>query len=361
MAQPRLHLSKSTPLFEKAHLTSVASTSTTATDSLNTAISEVENNEETTTIAKKQPRRRINKQSTDTVTTNPKQTKPLPPDIPLYMKPQMLNEDYWKQGLIHIQKGPFAQKLDSITRITDSTFVNVKPTGVAGDPVPYQFRTDSIVTVILMVSFFLIVWVTTLSRHYLRKQAKEFFHYRQRNNLFSERTQTELRGQIFLIFQTCFLLSILFFDYTQEFQTEVFNQISPYKILGVSMGILCLYFALKIGMYTFVNNVFFEQKKNEQWTETYLLCILGMGLALLPLALLVVYFDFAFANTTICLACIITVYKILLFYKCSRIFFNYTLGFVHLFLYFCTLEIIPIFILFRALIYANNFLLIINQ
>lgn len=361
MAQLSLQPSTCTPLFGSADLIHAASTNSAVTDSLHTSVTEVENTEEEPAIVRRQTHRRTNQQAVDTVPPDPKQMKPLPPGMPLQMKPQMLDESYWEQGLIHIEKGPFAQKLDSITRITDSTFVNVKPTGIAGDPVPYQFRTDSIVTIILMVSFFLVVWVTSLSRHYLREQMKDFFHYRQRENLFSERTQTELRGQVFLIFQTCFLLAILFFDHTQEFQTEVFNQISPYKILGVSMAICCLYFALKIGAYTFVNNIFFERKKCEQWTEAYLLCILGMGLALLPLALLVVYFDFSFNNTAICFACIILVDKILLFYKCSRIFFNYSLGIVHLFLYFCTLEIVPIFILFRALIYANNFLLIINQ
>ena len=330
------------------------------TDSLSTTTVETDNTEERATYTRRSYKRHIASQVADTIPPNPRDMKPLAPNQPLQMKPQMLNSNYWKQGLIHIEKGKFAQELDSITHITDSTFVGVKPTGMAGDPVPYQFRADDIVTVLLMVSFFLMVWVISLSRHYLHEQIKNFFLYRQRENLFSERTQTELRGQVFLIFQTCFLLAILFFDYTQEYLTEVFNQISPYKVLGVSMGICCLYFALKIGVYNFINSIFFERKKKEEWNDSYLLCVLGMGVALLPLALLVVYFDFSFQNTAICFACIIIVDKVLLFYKCHHIFFNYTFGIVHLFLYFCTLEIVPILILFRALIYANNFLLTIN-
>lgn len=330
------------------------------TDSLNTTEKAENEAEEQIQPIRKLRKKALANQAADTIPPSPKEMKPLAPGQPLQMKPHLLDNDYWQQGLIHTEKGKFAQELDSITHITDSTFVGVKPTGIAGDPVPYQFRTDDIVTTILMVSFFLMVWVVSLSRHYLHEQIKNFFLYRQRENLFSERTQTELRGQVFLIFQTCFLLAILFFDYTQEFQTEVFNQLSPYKVLGVSMGICCLYFALKIGVYNFVNSIFFDHKKNEQWNESYLLCVLGMGIALLPLALLVVYFDFNFQNTAICFACIVIADKILLFYKCHHIFFNYTFAFVHLFLYFCTLEIVPIFILFRALMYANNFLLTIN-
>lgn len=297
----------------------------------------------------------------DTVPPDPRLMMPLAPGQQLTMKPQMLEGNYWENGLIHVEKNALMQQLDSMSGINDSTVEGIiQPTGIAGDPVPYQFCNDSIVTSILMVSFFLMVWVVSLSRHFLKKQVKNFFFHRQRENLFAERTQNELRGQLFLIFQTCFLLGILFFDYSQEYQTDVFNQVSPYKMLLTDVGICCLYYMFKMSTYSFVNNVFFNQQQCEQWSEAYLLCVLAMGVAMLPLALLVVYFDLSMQHLAISLFCVLVVDKLLLLYKCSRIFFNYRLGFVHLFLYFCTLEITPIFILFRALVYANSFLLTIN-
>ena len=86
----------------------------------------------------------------------------------------------------------------------------------------------------------------------------------------------------------------------------------------------------------------------------------GPGLALLPVALLVIYFDMSFANMVKAFICILVVDKSLLMYKCYRTFFNYTFGWVHLFLYFCTLEIMPLLILLRIMVYANSFLLTIN-
>ena len=297
----------------------------------------------------------------DTIPPDPREMKPFAPGTPLTMKPEMLEGDYWKNGLVHMQKGPFMQELDSVCGpISDSCRALIKPQGMAGDPVPYLFRTDSFVTIVLMVSFFFVVWVISRSRHYLREQVKDFFHHRQRENLFAQRTQTELRGQLFLIFQTCFVLGILFFDYTQECQAEVFNQVSPYLILATSVGIFCLYYLLKIGVYSVVNNVFFDRRQCEQWNGAYLLCVLAMGLVLLPLSLLVVYFDMSLRNTAILFVCFLVVDKMLLFYKCSRIFFSYPFGWVHLFLYFCTLEIAPIFMLFRVQTYVSNLLLTIN-
>ena len=295
----------------------------------------------------------------DTIKPDPKEMKPFAPDMPLTMRPQFLAKDYWAHGLLRVDKSPFLQELDSLTGM-DTEVTSLQVNGMAGDPVPYRFRTDNFVTIVLMVSFFLVVWVISRSRRFLTHSVKDFFHTRMRENLFAERTENELRGQIFLVFQTCFVLGILFFDCTQELQVDVFNQISPYKILGVSTGICCLYYLLKIGVSTFVNNVFFDREKCERWSESYMLTVLALGLSLFPVALLVVYFDLSFHHLIWLTLSLLALDKMLLLYKTYSIFFRYTFGWVHLILYFCTLEVTPLLILWRALTYANNFLLTIN-
>ena len=137
---------------------------------------------------------------TDTTPPDPRLMGPLAPGQPLTMKPEMLTTDYWAESLRYKPQNEFAAELDSLSGMSDSTLMSIKPTGIAGDPVPYQFRTDSIVTIILMLSFFLMVKVVSGSRHYLHQQIKDFFHHRQRENLFVQRTQTEMRGQAFLVF-----------------------------------------------------------------------------------------------------------------------------------------------------------------
>ena len=272
--------------------------------------------------------------SADTIPPDPSLLMPLPFGEPLTIVPTMLEQDYWAEGLVHIEKSGLAQQLDSVSGIQGKV-TSFQPTGMAGDPVPYQFKTDNFVTISLMVSFFLVVWVISRSRHFLHSQVKDFFHTRHHASLFVEQTQNELRGQLFLIFQTCFVLGILFFDFTQEYQTEVFNQVSPYQILGTGVGICCLYYLFKMAAYSFVNSVFFSHRQRRDWNEAHLLCVLGLGLALFPVALLVVYFDLSFHSMSWLFFCILIIDKSLLFYKCQRIFFNTALGVVHLFLYFC--------------------------
>lgn len=235
--------------------------------------------------------------------------------------------------------------------------LRVTQIGMPGDPMPYRLRTDDFVTSSLLLSFFLMVFVITRSSRILLRQIKDIF-YTHTNDASSFNTDTELRGQLFLIFQTCFLLAILFFDYTQEQMVDVFNQISPYKLLGLDVGICIAYYGLKIGLYSFVNWVFFSRKQNIEWLETLYLTILGLGVFMLPVALLVVYFDLSLYAMSILLISTLFLLKILLFQKCYRIFFSYRYGSLHLILYFCTLEMLPLLALWRALVYANKCMIV---
>lgn len=295
----------------------------------------------------------------DTVPPDPAEMRPLPAGEKLAMWPEQFTEEYWSQGLLRVEKSKLLQEMEHVSGKTYETFT-LEADGIPGDPVPYRFKTDNFVTIILLLVFFLVVWVVSRSRRFLEANLKDFFRTRKRENLFAEHTETELRGQVFLIFQTCFVLGILFFDYTQNYMAEVFNQVSPYKILGTATAVCLVYYLMKLLLYNVVNAVFFDRERNEQWIEAYLLCILGLGLALFPVALLVVYFDLSFRMVVILSLCVLLVVKVLLFYKCLSLFFRSPLGWIHLILYFCTLEITPLLLLWQALAFANRFLLTIN-
>ena len=238
------------------------------------------------------------------------------------------------------------------------TEVPYRPKGISGDPIPYRFRTDSVVTLLILIVFFLATFVVARSYRYLIAQVKDFFHTRSRENMFTPTEDTRLHGSPFLIFQTCFVLGIVFFDYTQNALPHVFNQISPYVLLTLDFTIFFLYYIIKIGLYNAVNSVFFDRNQNRQWNKAFLLTILGTGLLLFPVALLVVYFDLSFHVMTTLTISIVTTFSLLRLYKSYTIFFTYNFGWVHIFLYFCATEIAPLLILWRILVYSNEYLTI---
>lgn len=286
-------------------------------------------------------------------------TIPFPKTLPLTSKSPLSGTDYWADGLVHIERSPLLHKLDSASRDT-AVYTVQQPAGIIGDPVPYRFKNDHIVTALLLISFFLVVWVISHSKNFITRQVQDFFSNRFRPNLFAERTQKELRGQVFLIFQTCFTLGLLFFDFVREHQSQVFANVSPYWIIGLCVSLCFIHYLFKIGLYNFVNAVFFTRSEASRWNDTYLLSILALGLGIFPVGLLMIYADLSSRVLTILLFCTLALVKTLLFYKCYTIFFKQSFGVVHLFLYFCTLEIIPLLVLSRVLIIANSYLLTIH-
>ena len=86
------------------------------------------------------------------------------------------------------------------------------------------------------------------------------------------------------------------------------------------------------------------------WLESYFNVVIGAGFLLFPIVLLIVYFDLSPQIAPYFIGFVIIIAKILLFYKCFSNFFTKFYGAFHLILYFCALEILPDFVLWKGII-----------
>lgn len=281
--------------------------------------------------------------------------EPLAAGLPLEPAAAPSLPDLWAEGLLPLRPSTLLREIDSLMGVPVPTVAAV-PEGVAGDPVPYQFMNDHFVAAALLFGFVLVAWVISRSRHFLMGQLKNFFRAPAASQPVAERTESELQGQLFLVFQTCFVVGILFVDHVQECLPQLFEQATPHLFLAVGVGVTVLFYLVKISLYDFINTVFFTRLQARAWKRTYLLSVLFLGLTLLPLALLAVYFNLSHPTQLLLFVCLLGINKLLLLYKCARIFFKSPLALVHLFLYFCALEIVPQYLLLRALVLASNLL-----
>ena len=295
----------------------------------------------------------------DTVPAAPEDIRPLPAGKPLQMYPAALDTAQWQHGLLRFENMPPTSAPDS-TLLHYGEITAYNPEGMAGEPLPYCFRTDDIVTSFLLLSFFLVAFVTAYSRRFLAAAAKDFFHAGSRSERLTTQEDNSLRGKSFLVFQASFLLGILFYDYAAERLPDACGKVSPYYILGGAVSLCIIYYWLKMLLQKFVGSVFFDAASNRRWNDAANLGILATGIFLFPLVLLVVYFDLDFALTRILFLFAFLFIEILLAYKCFCIFFGYAFGWVHLILYFCTLEIAPLIILWRSLHIFTGYLVVLE-
>ena len=227
--------------------------------------------------------------------------------------------------------------------------------GVAGDPVPYSVASDNVITGLLLGTFILAMLALAKSREFIIRQAKNFFYVQRANTTEITETSGELWVQMFLVLQTCLLFSIVFFFSQRTGGTETFV-VDQYQVIGIFTGVIAAYFAVKMILYWGVGSVFFESKKIEQWSKSFLFLISAEGILLFPLVMLLSYFDLSMKSAAIYALVVIILVKILTFYKTFLIFFQKKGRFLQNILYLCALEIVPLFLLGGALTLINSFL-----
>jgi hypothetical protein len=231
--------------------------------------------------------------------------------------------------------------------------------GVAGDPVPYSVRGDNVITSILLVCFVLAVIAFSITRSFIVRQLHSIFHLPHQGTSEVSETGTELRFLFFLVFITCLLLSLLYFFYTVNYVGHTFILSSEYHLIAIYLAIIVTYFPLKMLLYSAVNSVFFDSKKNGQWLKVLLFITAIEGVLLFPAVILLAYLGFSVQNVANYFTFVLIIVKILTFYKCYVIFFRGNVFFLQIILYFCALEMVPLLFLWGALDITANMLKVI--
>ena len=227
--------------------------------------------------------------------------------------------------------------------------------GVAGDPVPYTVAGDDFITTLLLLCFVLACVAFAQSRHFILRQAKTFFRTPRIGTTVITETSNELRFQLFFVLQTCLIVGIGYFIYSRASVSDTFT-IDQYWVISIYAGCVASYFLMKALLYTFVGWVFFDRKKNEQWLKSFLFLVSCEGAMLFPAVMLLTYFGLSLQAAVIYTLIVVGIGKILSFYKSFIIFFKRNGTFLQNILYFCALEVVPLFALVGGLVLISHYL-----
>ena len=214
--------------------------------------------------------------------------------------------------------------------------------GVAGDPVPYTIRNDSIFTSLLLICFIFAVIAFSRTRNFFLRQGKHFFYMPKEGTTEVTETASEIRFQLFLVMLTALMVSMLYYFYTIHYIGDTFVLQSQYHLIAIYLALAIGYFMLKLLVYTMVNVVFFDSKKNGQWLKSFLFISAIEGVLLFPAVILRAYFDMPEQNVVICFIVVLIFVKLLTIYKCHVIFFRQNVVQLQIILYFCALELVPL-------------------
>jgi len=226
--------------------------------------------------------------------------------------------------------------------------------GTAGTPIPYSAHSDNVLTALLLCLFIMAVIAFSNVKGFVVRQARNFLYLPHEGTTEVTETATEVRFQLFIVFQTSLLLALLYYFYTLQTVGESFFLDSQYLLIVVFLAIILVYFFVKTLLYGVVNNVFFDGKRKGQWIKFYLFIITVEGMFLFPAVLVQAYFDLSIQNVETYLIIVLIFVKLLTIYKCYIIFFRRNVVCLQIILYFCALEMIPLLALWVALGITTN-------
>lgn len=228
--------------------------------------------------------------------------------------------------------------------------------GIAGDPVPYSLRTDNLVTPVLLLGILLLAFCVRRSSKFFVFQIRNFFHVVRTDSIIERESASEKRYLYFAEIYTGIVLALVFFFYTKAYISDTYVTYSEYTLMGIYLGGILAMFLFEHLVQSAVNNVLFSPRECSLWTATQLMTTAWAGILLTPMILLMAYFGWNIQNVLIYTLVVIIFVKILLFYKCYQIFFRKKGVFLQIFLYFCTLEIIPPVLTWGILVLVANYL-----
>lgn len=224
-----------------------------------------------------------------------------------------------------------------------------------GDPVPYTLSTDNTLSGVLLVCFILAMFSFSVSRSFIISQIQTFFGASRSMQVKAE-SISEGRIMPLLLLQTSLLLGVIFFIIWGHISGAVCNNDAQLVKIAIFFAEFVGYFTIKRFFYSVVNWTFFENEQSRNWTKARLFLNTIEGILLFPLVLLLVYFNLSFHIAIIYSAFVVFFVKILQLYKSYIIFFSRRTISLQIILYFCTLEIIPLILLWGVLTLTGNYL-----
>ena len=187
------------------------------------------------------------------------------------------------------------------------------------------------------------------------------FVNKKRENLFDvDVSGSGSRHILALIFASSLITAIFIYYYYEIQDGRMSSGESTPLLLLCYAGAVLAYFFLKSILYYITNWVFFKKEQQKKWSDIYSDLLGVSSFILFPLVLVLVYSSSYYTIIEYTFLIFFVFAKILLFYNCVKNFFNRIQGLFHLILYFCTLEIIPLFLMWNGVEFINRLITLKN-
>lgn len=225
----------------------------------------------------------------------------------------------------------------------------------------YSVGEDSGVVIAMMVAGWVLAVVMYYFRVVFRHRLKDFFTAKR---LYVEESVGDNGGEaasVFLLMVTsAFCLSMIFFNGIVEQCGTIPVVDIPYWLYAVGTLVCLCFIYLKAGIYSVVNWVFFDQESASRWMQGYFILTAFTAYFFYPIALIDTYSLSWGKVATGSVILVVIIYELLLFYKLLVNFKAKKNGYLMIFLYFCSVEMLPALVMWHLATLFNGNIIVKN-
>lgn len=218
-------------------------------------------------------------------------------------------------------------------------------------------KTDDLLFSILLAMLLFFAILFRFHTQQFIKMLKDSWSMKRRQSLFEVPVKENAFFHIFMLLQPIFLCGlILFVSLYKLGYSPAETTLSILKSIGFYTAILGVFFVIKQCFYLVLGLVFGDIDKYKWWKNGYdaIMSVWGVTLYIPAIWLILVGID-----GMIPVILFVTLYilcRFAIIYKIMRIFYTKNKGLFYISLYLCAQEILPLFFLYKGMIYLYNFI-----
>jgi len=233
-----------------------------------------------------------------------------------------------------------------------SKFIIILSSSLIDNPISELGLINNAGFIIFLCCFLLIVFVLGKEPHLIKYVLEELFKRKEKSNLFTESLSHTLSYKLLLSLQNT-IISTLFiyviakhYSYINDLSLQFFFEFSINAFI-----LVFIFFLYKIATTNIIGYVFFQKEQINQWNENFYSILSLSGLCLF-FPILLAFYDGAFFSFGLYFSLFILFFSFLLLnYRTYITFFQQKNSLLNFILYLCAQEIIPIYIIYKGIIY----------
>lgn len=218
-------------------------------------------------------------------------------------------------------------------------------------------QTDDLLVSFLLILLTIFAIFFRYNIHLFMKMIRNIWSVKKRESLFETPVKKNQFFHTFMLLQPILLCGLILFVFLRESgysQAENIHKII-YEISCYTAAI-ALYFLLKQFFYFVLGMVFGDSEKYQWWKTGYDAIISIWGTTLYIPAIWLIFVGIDRMIPIILFVTLFILCRFAIIYKIMRIFYIKNKGLFYISLYLCGQEIVPLFFLYKGIIYLYNFI-----